>query len=226
MEVEWRCSALGRAVRQARVSQNNRVENRGPPVRERASHTKRSLSRLGLLSEVGLVDVADPSLSERLAGKVSEQLVTFALKMRNELLATSVENRLGCDGRSRRRRRDRGRRAEGPLRPSATSSTICPKRSDHGCAASCAPPALGGQPRLDQCVASGVPTPTCRRPPLQPRHRGRACRRAEHVDQTVETLGGEPMPPLADRDRIAAHLSGDPPWTSSVAPGFRVDTPS
>lgn len=38
-----------------------------------ASHTKSaSASTLRLLPDVGLVDLADPTLSERLAGKVSD----------------------------------------------------------------------------------------------------------------------------------------------------------
>jgi transposase-like protein len=45
---------------------------------------------LRLLPEIGLVDVADPSLPERLAGKVSEQLEVFATQMRHGLLAASV----------------------------------------------------------------------------------------------------------------------------------------
>lgn len=43
-----------------------------------------------MLPEVGLVDVADPALSARLAGKVSEQLEAFASQMRDGLLAASV----------------------------------------------------------------------------------------------------------------------------------------
>ncbi|MGH3739475.1 MAG: IS256 family transposase [Micromonosporaceae bacterium] len=43
-----------------------------------------------LLPEIGLVDLADPSLSERLAGKVSDQLEAFAAQMRQGLLAASV----------------------------------------------------------------------------------------------------------------------------------------
>jgi len=35
-----------------------------------------------LLPEIGLVDLADPSLPERLAGRVSEQLEAFAAQMR------------------------------------------------------------------------------------------------------------------------------------------------
>jgi transposase-like protein len=42
------------------------------------------------LPEVGLVDLADPALPDRLAGKVSEQLELFASTMRQGLLAASV----------------------------------------------------------------------------------------------------------------------------------------
>src|SRR5665811_926570 len=56
-----------------------------------ASHTKRSRrSGLRLLPGIGLVDLAEPSLSERLAGKVSGQLELFASEMRQGLLAASV----------------------------------------------------------------------------------------------------------------------------------------
>lgn len=56
-----------------------------------ASHTKSSTaSSLRLAPEIGLVDVADPSLLERLAGKASQQLELFASKMRQGLLAASV----------------------------------------------------------------------------------------------------------------------------------------
>lgn len=56
-----------------------------------ASHTKSaSASSLRLLPEIGLVDLADPGLSERLAGKVGDQLEVFASKMREGLLAASV----------------------------------------------------------------------------------------------------------------------------------------
>lgn len=60
-------------------------------MKNQASHTE-SLngSSLRLLPEVGLVDVADPALSARLAGKVSEQLEAFASQMRDGLLAASV----------------------------------------------------------------------------------------------------------------------------------------
>jgi transposase-like protein len=59
-------------------------------VKKEASHTKPSSSRLRLLPEIGIVDLADPGLPERLAGKVSEQLETFASRMRDGLLAASV----------------------------------------------------------------------------------------------------------------------------------------
>jgi putative transposase len=60
-------------------------------MRTQASHTKSaSTSSLGLLPEVGLVDLAAPSLSERLAGKLCEQLETFVARMREGLLAASV----------------------------------------------------------------------------------------------------------------------------------------
>jgi transposase-like protein len=45
-----------------------------------------------------LVDLAGPSLSERLAGKVSEQLEVFASRMREGLLAASVAIGLGVMG--------------------------------------------------------------------------------------------------------------------------------
>ena len=64
-----------------------------------ASHTKvSSTSSLRLLPEIGLVDLADPSLSERLAGRVSEQLEVFASQMRQGLLAASVAIGLGVMG--------------------------------------------------------------------------------------------------------------------------------
>jgi putative transposase len=60
-------------------------------MKKEASHTKSaSSSTLQLLPEIGLVDLADPSLAERLAGKVSEQLELFASQMRQGLLAASV----------------------------------------------------------------------------------------------------------------------------------------
>ena len=57
-----------------------------------ASHTTTtsSATKLRLLPEIGLVDLADPELPERLAGKVSEQLALFASQMRQGLLAASV----------------------------------------------------------------------------------------------------------------------------------------
>ena len=56
-----------------------------------ASHTKRSSTRsLRIVPEVGLVDLSDPALGERLAGKVSGQLELFAARMREGLLAASV----------------------------------------------------------------------------------------------------------------------------------------
>jgi putative transposase len=58
---------------------------------KQASHTEvSSTSSLRLLPGVGLIDLADPSLSERLAGRVSDQLEAFASKMREGLLAASV----------------------------------------------------------------------------------------------------------------------------------------
>jgi putative transposase len=68
-------------------------------VKKHASHTTSALSStLRLLPEIGLVDLADPSLSERLAGKVSDQLEEFASKMREGLLAASVAIGLGVMG--------------------------------------------------------------------------------------------------------------------------------
>jgi putative transposase len=65
----------------------------------KASHTKSaSSSTLRLLPNVGLVDLADPSLSERLAGMVSDQLEVFASQMRQGLLAASVAIGLGVMG--------------------------------------------------------------------------------------------------------------------------------
>jgi hypothetical protein len=40
--------------------------------------------------ELGLVDLGDTSLEERLAGKLNEQLELFACRMRQGLLAASV----------------------------------------------------------------------------------------------------------------------------------------
>jgi len=59
-------------------------------VKKQASHTKPSSSTLRLLPDVGMGDLADPGLSGRLAGKVSDQLESFASKMRDGLLAASV----------------------------------------------------------------------------------------------------------------------------------------
>jgi hypothetical protein len=60
-------------------------------MKSQASHTTTAtMSSLRLAPEIGLVDLADPSLSERLAGKVSEQLEVFAARMREGLLAASV----------------------------------------------------------------------------------------------------------------------------------------
>ena len=60
-------------------------------MKKEASHTKTSEpSRLRLLPEIGLVDLADPTLPVRLAGKMDEQLELFASQMRQGLLAASV----------------------------------------------------------------------------------------------------------------------------------------
>ena len=60
-------------------------------MRKEASHTKTSpASRLRLLPEIGLVDLADPLLPVRLAGKMDEHLELFASQMRHGLLAASV----------------------------------------------------------------------------------------------------------------------------------------
>jgi putative transposase len=60
-------------------------------MKKEASHTKSApTSSLRLLPGMGLVDLADPSLSQRLAGKVSEHLEAFAAQMRDGLLAASV----------------------------------------------------------------------------------------------------------------------------------------
>jgi transposase-like protein len=68
-------------------------------MNKQASHTNASstssLPSLRLLPEIGLVDLDDPGLSERLAGKVSEQLEAFAAQMRHGLLAASVS--IGLD---------------------------------------------------------------------------------------------------------------------------------
>jgi len=68
-------------------------------MRKQASHTKSaSTSSLRLVPEIGLVDLTDPGLSERLAGKVSDQLEAFAAQMREGLLAASVAIGLGVMG--------------------------------------------------------------------------------------------------------------------------------
>ena len=60
-------------------------------MNKQASHTKTpTTNSLRLLPEIGLVGLADLSLPERLAGKVSEQLEAFAAQMRQGLLAASV----------------------------------------------------------------------------------------------------------------------------------------
>jgi putative transposase len=60
-------------------------------MKKQSSHTKSASSpKLRLLPGIGLVDLADPSLSERLAGNVSDQLEEFASNMREGLLAASV----------------------------------------------------------------------------------------------------------------------------------------
>ncbi len=58
---------------------------------KKASHTKASIAnRPRLMPELGLVDLADTTLEERLAGKLNEQLELFACRMRQGLLAASV----------------------------------------------------------------------------------------------------------------------------------------
>src|SRR5215207_8283178 len=60
-------------------------------MKNQASHTTTTrMSSPRLLPEIGLVDLVDPSLSERLAGRMSEQLEAFASRMREGLLAASV----------------------------------------------------------------------------------------------------------------------------------------
>ena len=53
---------------------------------------------LRLLPEIGMVDLADPALAQRLAGTVDTQLEAFASRMREGLLAASVEIGLGVMG--------------------------------------------------------------------------------------------------------------------------------
>jgi transposase-like protein len=56
-----------------------------------ASHTSTSCAaNLRLISGIGLVDLSQPDLPERLAGKVSDQVEVFAAQMRHGLLAASV----------------------------------------------------------------------------------------------------------------------------------------
>ena len=56
-----------------------------------ASHNQPpAASRPRLIPELGLVDLADTTLEERLAGKLNEQLELFACRMRQGLLAASV----------------------------------------------------------------------------------------------------------------------------------------
>jgi putative transposase len=63
---------------------------------DQASHTKTACAgSLRLVPEIGLIDVTDPGLPERLAGKVSDQLEAFAAQMREGLLAASVS--IGLD---------------------------------------------------------------------------------------------------------------------------------
>jgi len=60
-------------------------------MNKEASHTKTSGTRsLRAAPEVGLVDLADPGLAGRLAGKMNDQLELFASQMREGLLAASV----------------------------------------------------------------------------------------------------------------------------------------
>jgi putative transposase len=68
-------------------------------MKNQASHTKSTItSSLRLVPEIGLVDLGDASLPERLAGRVSEQLEGFATQMRQGLLAASVAIGLGVMG--------------------------------------------------------------------------------------------------------------------------------
>jgi len=60
-------------------------------MKNQASHTKTTTTtNLRILPGIGVVDSADPSLPERLAGKMTEQLEAFASMMREGLLAASV----------------------------------------------------------------------------------------------------------------------------------------
>jgi transposase-like protein len=66
---------------------------------KQASHTTSTTAgSLRLVPEFGLVNLADPGLPERLAGKVSEQIEAFAAQMRQGLLAASVTIGLGVMG--------------------------------------------------------------------------------------------------------------------------------
>jgi hypothetical protein len=56
-----------------------------------ASHTNTSgAADLWLISGIGLVELSEPDLSDRLAGKESDQLEAFASQMRRRLLTASV----------------------------------------------------------------------------------------------------------------------------------------
>jgi putative transposase len=60
-------------------------------MNKQGSHTETTTAgSLRLVPEIGLVNLADPSLPERLAGKVNVQLEAFAARMRQGLLAASV----------------------------------------------------------------------------------------------------------------------------------------
>lgn len=64
-----------------------------------ASHTSTpGAANLRLVSGIGLVDLSEPELPERLAGKVSDQPEAFAAQMRQGLLAASVSIGLGVMG--------------------------------------------------------------------------------------------------------------------------------
>ena len=89
-----------------------------------------------LVPEIGLVDVADQGLPERLAGKVSEQLEAFAAQMRQGLLAASVTIGLDVMGElvdaevadigGRKGRHDANRVA---YRPGSGDGKVAPLRS-------------------------------------------------------------------------------------------------
>ena len=65
-----------------------------PAAKSKASEGAEPKPRLTILPGVGLIDLDDPAvagkLAERLAGKVGEQLVAFAQRMQEGLLAASV----------------------------------------------------------------------------------------------------------------------------------------